>query len=129
MTLTWEQVVIASVDTSALGTWWASALGWTVVNDDPDEFEIQPSPGGTPGLIFLAVPEAKAGKNRLHLDFRPTGSDADQQAEVTRLEDLGARRIDVAQGDAPWIVMADPEGNEFCILRAAQPSAQRQPIS
>jgi len=124
MTLAWEQVVIDSADPSALGNWWANALGWTVISDVPDEVEIQPSPGVTPGLIFAPVPDAKAGKNRLHLDFRPTGTDADQDAEVTRLIGLGARRADVGQGDAvSWVVMADPEGNEFCILRAAQTAA------
>jgi hypothetical protein len=122
MTLSWEQVIIDSADPSALGNWWANALGWTVVSDVPDEVEIQPERGVTPGLIFVPVPEAKAGKNRLHLDFRPVGADADQAAEVARMLGLGARPADVGQGDdVPWVVMADPEGNEFCILRAASP--------
>ena len=121
MTLAWEQVVIDSADPSALGSWWATALGWTVVTDDPYEVEVQPAPGVTPGLIFVPVPEARAAKNRLHLDFRPTGTDADQRAEVTRLIGLGARRMDVGQtDDASWVVLADPEGNEFCVLRAAR---------
>jgi hypothetical protein len=93
MALAWEQVVIDSADPSALANWWARALGWTVVTDEPYEVEVQPAPGVTPGLIFLPVPEAKAGKNRLHLDFRPTGTDADQRAEVARLIGLGARRM------------------------------------
>ncbi len=62
--------------------------------------------------------EAKAGKNRLHLDFRPIGPDADQAAEVDRFLALGATRADVGQGDVPWVVLADPEGNEFCVLTA-----------
>jgi hypothetical protein len=115
----WEQVIIDSADPSALGNWWANALGWTVISDVPDEVEIQPEAGVTPGLIFVEVPEAKAGQNRLHLDFRPVGADADQKAEVARLEGLGARRTDIGQGDVPWIVMTDPEGNEFCILSAS----------
>ena len=67
---------------------------------------------GCPGLLFVPVPEEKAGKNRLHPDFRPV----DQTAEVERLLSLGARRADVGQRDASWVVLADPEGNEFCIL-------------
>jgi hypothetical protein len=66
-----------------------------------------------PGLCFLPVPESKTIKNRLHLDFAPD----DQDAEVARLVGLGARRVDVGQvTDAPWVVLADPEGNEFCVL-------------
>jgi hypothetical protein len=74
-----------------------------------------PEDGVAPDLLFLPVPEGKAVKNRLHLDLRPL----DQDAEVTRLEALGARRASVGQDDAvTWVVMADPEGNEFCVLRA-----------
>ena len=70
--------------------------------------------GVAPDLLFLRVPEAKAVKNRLHLDLRPE----DQPAEVARLEGLGARRADVGQGaEVSWVVMADPDGNEFCVLR------------
>jgi hypothetical protein len=131
MTLAWEQVIVASADPPALGNWWATALGWTVVADEPGEFEIQPTRGVIPGLLFVPVAEAKAGKNRLHLDFRPAGTAGaapDQAAEVVRLEGLGARRIDVGQGDdVPWIVMADPEGNEFCVLSA--PSAATATVS
>jgi hypothetical protein len=71
-----------------------------------------------PDLLFLRVPEDKLSKNRLHLDLRP----ADQAAEVARLEGLGARRADVGQGpEVTWVVMADPDGNEFCVLRAFRP--------
>lgn len=113
MNLTWEQVVVDAHDPVALGRWWAEALGWVVVGDAPDEFEIRPAPDRMPGLLFVPVPEAKAGKNRLHPDFRPV----DQAAEVDRLLSHGARRVDVGQGDASWVILADPEGNEFCILR------------
>ncbi|MGV9630510.1 VOC family protein [Streptomyces sp. NPDC003487] len=112
MTLEWEQVIVDAADPGALGRWWAEALGWTVVTDDPDEFEIRPAPDRLPGLLFVPVPEAKTVKNRLHLDFRPV----DQRAEVERLLALGARRADVGQGEQPWVVLADPEGNEFCVL-------------
>ena len=110
--LIWEQVVVDAHDPVALGRWWAEALGWVVVGDAADEFEIRPTPDRVPGLLFVPVPEEKAGKNRLHLDFRPV----DQTAEVERLLSLGARRADVGQRDASWVVLADPEGNEFCIL-------------
>ena len=110
--LVWEQVVVDAHDPVALGRWWAEALGWVVVGDAADEFEIRPTPDRVPGLLFVPVPEEKAGKNRLHPDFRPL----DQTAEVQRLLSLGARRVDVGQRDASWVVLADPEGNEFCIL-------------
>ena len=112
MSLEWEQAVVDARDPVALGHWWREALGWVVVNEDPEAFEIQPRVDQLPGLIFEPVTEAKRGKNRLHLDFRPD----DQRAEVERLVALGASRIDIGQGDVPWVVMADPEGNEFCVL-------------
>lgn len=112
MSLEWEQVVIDARDPVALGRWWADVLGWVVVDDSADEFEIRPSPDRLPGLLFISVPEAKQTKNRLHLDFRPE----DQQAEVDRLLEAGARRLDIGQGAASWVVLADPEGNELCVL-------------
>lgn len=116
MSLEWEQVVIAAADPTALGQWWQEALGWVVVDDYP--FEIRPSADQVPGLLFLPVDEAKQGKNRLHLDFRPD----DQQKEVTRLLELGATRVDIGQADdVSWVVLADPEGNEFCVL--SQPAS------
>lgn len=114
MTLEWEQVIIDAADPVALGRWWAEALGWVVVDDSADEFEIRPAPDRLPGLLFVSVPEAKAVKNRLHLDFRPE----DQRAEVGRLLSLGARPADVGQGEQTWVVLEDPEGNEFCVLSA-----------
>ena len=71
---------------------------------------------GVPTLVFVAVPEGKAVKNRLHLDLRPVG--CSHAEEVERLIGLGARRADIGQGDVPWVVLADPEGNEFCVLGA-----------
>jgi len=112
MELEWEQVIVDAADPAGLGAWWASALGWVIVNDDPEEFEIRRTRDRLPGLLFARVPEPKAVKNRLHLDFRP----ADQEAEVARLLELGARHADVGQGDETWVVLADPEGNEFCVL-------------
>lgn len=114
MDLTWEQIVVDARDPIALGRWWASALGWVVVAEADDEFEIRAAADQLPGLLFVPVPEPKVGKNRWHPDFRPV----DQAAEVDRLIALGARRVDVGQGERPWVVLADPEGNEFCILGA-----------
>ena len=119
MSLEWEQVVIDAKDPVALGRWWADVLGWVVVNDSSDEFEIRPSPDQLPGLIFEPVAERKQTKNRLHLDFRPD----DRDAEVKRLVDLGATRVDVGQGEQSWVVLADPEGNEFCVLSSREPTA------
>lgn len=118
MTLEWEQTVVDAADPAALGRWWAAALGWAVVGDAPDEYEIRPHPDRRPGLLFVSVPEGKTVKNRLHLDFRPD----DQRAEVSRLLALGARRADVGQGEQPWVTLTDPEGNEFCVLGARRPS-------
>ncbi|MDX2701410.1 VOC family protein [Streptomyces sp. PA03-6a] len=113
MTLEWEQVIVHSVNPAALGQWWAEALGWVVVHSSDDEFEIRPEPDRMPGLDFVRINELKQGKSRLHLDFRPD----DQDAEVARLEAHGAKRVDIGQGDqSSWVVMADPEGNEFCVL-------------
>ena len=119
MSLEWEQVNVDSADPGALGRWWAAALDWVVVNEDPEEFEIRPQPERLPGLLFVRVPEPKTLKNRLHLDFRPD----DQAAEVSRLEALGATRADVGQGEQPWIVLRDPEGNEFCVLSSPRDNA------
>jgi predicted enzyme related to lactoylglutathione lyase len=113
MGLKWEQVVIAAHDPAALGQWWCDALDWVVVDDTEPVFEIQPERDRLPGMMFLPVGEEKEAKNRLHLDFRPD----DQGAEVERLLALGASRVDIGQGEASWVVMADPEGNEFCVLQ------------
>jgi predicted enzyme related to lactoylglutathione lyase len=114
MGLDWEQMIIDARDPAALGRWWQEALGWVVVNDDPDEFEIRPDASRPPGLLFVRVPEAKTVKNRLHMDFRPD----DRDEEVQRMLALGAVQADVGQGEQSWVVLADPEGNEFCILQS-----------
>jgi Glyoxalase-like domain len=116
MAFEWEQVIIDSRDSVQLGSWWREVLGWVVVDDRRGEFEIRPTADTIPGLLFAEVPDIKQVKNRLHLDLRPD----DQAAEVARLEGLGASRVDIGQGDQPWVVMSDPEGNEFCVLRERQ---------
>jgi predicted enzyme related to lactoylglutathione lyase len=108
----WEQVVVDAEDPARLARWWAEALGYLIVHEEPDEVEIRQAPEALPGLLFLSVPDAKKVKNRLHIDLRPD----DQEAEVERLVDMGARPADVGQGDQSWVVLADPEGNEFCVL-------------
>ncbi|MEU8359939.1 VOC family protein [Nonomuraea sp. NPDC048882] len=112
MTLEWEQIIVDSADPVALGRWWAEALGWVVVDESEEIIEIRPEPDRMPGLLFVPVAEGKTSKNRLHPDFRPD----DQEAEVTRLLSLGARRVDTVQDEQHWVTLLDPEGNEFCVL-------------
>lgn len=112
MSLDWEQTVIAALDPVKLGRWWARALEWVVVNDSPADFEIRPVADRLPGLLFERVVEPKTTQNRLHLDFRPD----DQTKEVKRLLELGATLADIGQGEQSWVVLADIEGNEFCVL-------------
>ncbi len=112
MSLAWEQIIVGSTAPVDLGNWWCTALSWVVVNDDPDEFEIRPAIDQMPGMLFALVPEAKTSKNRIHVDLRPDNRDA----EVERLVGLGASRVDIGQLDVSWVVLADPEGNEFCVL-------------
>jgi len=108
----WEQIVVDSEDAARLARWWAEALGYVIVTEEPDEVEIRRSPDELPGLLFTPVPGRKTVKNRLHIDLRPD----DQEAEVERLVDMGARHVDIGQHDVSWVVLADPEGNEFCVL-------------
>jgi hypothetical protein len=117
MTLEWEQTIVEALNPGALGNWWMEALNWVVVNDDPDEFEIRPAADRLPGLLFLPVSVQKTTKNRLHLDFRPD----DRDTEVDRLLALGAKRADIGQGEQTWVVLQDPEGNEFCVLGSRVP--------
>ncbi|WP_329332024.1 VOC family protein [Streptomyces sp. NBC_00663] len=117
MSLVWEQVIVDAADPAALGRWWTEALGWVVVNDDAEEYEIRPEKDRVPGLLFAPVPEGKTIKNRLHLDFRPD----DQATEVARLLALGARHADPRYGGFSWVTLLDPEGNEFCVLRGGTP--------
>lgn len=90
-----------------------------MVNDSPDDFEIRKSADCIPGLLFVDVAEQKLTKNRLHFDLRPDNRDA----HVARLLALGATLVDVGQGDQSWVVLADIEGNEFCVLSARKNSA------
>jgi predicted enzyme related to lactoylglutathione lyase len=116
-----QAIDIDAHDALAQAQFWAAALGWRLSGPDEDgEVVLEPPAGSAedgvvPDLLFLPVPESKTVKNRIHLDLRPL----DQAAEIARLEALGARRTSVGQGDeVNWVVMADPEGNEFCMLEA-----------
>ena len=99
-----------------VGRFWSEAVGWPIVYDQDGDTAIRAPDGRGPFVTFGPPTGAvKTGKNRLHLDIAPPAG-GDQAAEVERLIALGARRIDIGQGDVPWVVMADPEGNEFCVL-------------
>jgi catechol 2,3-dioxygenase-like lactoylglutathione lyase family enzyme len=98
-----------------VGYFWSKALGWPLVWDQDEETAVR-APDGTGPFITWGPPVVpKKTKNRLHLDVAP--ADGDQLAEVERLASLGASRVDIGQGDVGWVVMADPDGNEFCVLR------------
>jgi hypothetical protein len=116
------ELAIDCADPRALAQFWCSVLDYDV-QDEEDGFVSIGAPAATdaelggplpPTLAFTRVPEGKTVKNRLHLDLNPT--DRDQDAEVARLLELGARYADVGQGNQSWVVLADPEGNEFCVL-------------
>lgn len=123
MSIRIQCLCIDTRDPALLAAFWAQALGWRQTHAEDDEVVLEPPAGSkedgvVPDLLFLRVPEPKAGKNRLHIDLRPE----DQAAEVARLEALGATRVDVGQGpESTWVGMADPEGNEFDVLRAFRP--------
>jgi hypothetical protein len=129
MTSKFTELVIDCADPHALAQFWCSVLGYEVREEEDGLVSIgSPAvPEGKdrigpvpPALTFGRVPEGKAVKNRLHPDVNPT--DRDQDEEVRRLLDLGARHADVGQtGDESWVVLADPEGNEFCVLAGRKP--------
>jgi hypothetical protein len=100
----------------ATGYFWSEAIGWPVVFDEDGDVAIRATDGQGPFITFGPPGIAKHAKNRLHFDLTPRAST--QAAEVNRLIALGARHIDIGQGDASWVVMADPDGNEFCVLRS-----------
>ena len=127
MACRFSELVIDSRDPTALAAFWAAVLGYQELRDGEDTLEgtvdgtveIGPAEGfggPAPTLVFVPVPDPTPGKVRLHIDVSPT--DRDQDAELERLLALGASLADVGQtGDEGWHVLADPEGNEFCLLR------------
>ena len=128
MSLRWQCLNVDTPDPAGLARWWAELLGWRITYEDPDEVVLEPPAGSpedgvAPDMLFYRVDDAKVAKNRLHVDLRPD----DRDAEVARAEAMGATRVDVGQGaDVTWVVLADPEGNEFCILRAFTPEERAE---
>ncbi|WP_299958368.1 VOC family protein [uncultured Modestobacter sp.] len=118
-------IAVNSTDPAALAAWWAEVLGYTVLDTDEDGVVTisvpgQEPKGPQPTLDFVPVPDPTPGRRRLHLDLNAT--DRTQADELQRLLALGATQVDVGQGPLSdtmtWHVLADPEGNEFCLLRS-----------
>lgn len=117
MTIAINSLTVDSHDPRAVAAFWSAALDWPVLYDSEDEVMIAPFDERRPGVfpvLFLKNPDDKRVKNRWHFDLAPE----DQAAEVARLEGLGARRAHIGQGEVEWVVMADVEGNEFCVLKS-----------
>jgi predicted enzyme related to lactoylglutathione lyase len=117
MSVRWYSVVVDCKNPSTLARFWAEVLSYRIVYEEPDEVVVARDEDTYPTLVFVPVPEAKSVKNRLHIDLAPE----DRDAAVERLKQLGAHPADVGQGpDVSWVVLADPEGNEFCVLSARE---------
>lgn len=130
MTSRVTDIIVDCRQPEALARWWAETSGYHLVNDGgKDWVAIAPWPRSEdapgeeafrvgpqlPRIVFVPVPEAKSAKNRMHLDIWPV--DRTSEEEVQHLLDRGASRLDLGQGEVQWEVMADPEGNEFCVMR------------
>ena len=115
MTSQLHAVTVDAADPRRLAEFWGAMLGYKVVYDSPEEVAIQKPDESGPEVLFGKNSDTKSVKNRIHFDLSPS----DQAAEVERALTLGAKHIDIGQADDPevtWTVLADPEGNEFCIL-------------
>jgi catechol 2,3-dioxygenase-like lactoylglutathione lyase family enzyme len=111
-----HHIVIDTHDLPGLARFWTRALGWPVLSEREREIVIGPDVNAPIGICFMPVTDAKTVKNRVHVDLTTSAADRDQ--EIERLIGLGARRVDVGQtGEESWTVLADPEGNEFCVVR------------
>jgi len=116
MPLTLHHIVIDAHDLRGLASFWAQALGWQILAEREREVVIGPDETAPVGICFMPVTDAKTVKNRVHLDLTTSGDD--REAEIERLLALGAHRVDIGQtGTESWTVLADPEGNEFCVVR------------
>jgi hypothetical protein len=119
MSLRLQNISFDALEPARLAAFWAEALNWRITSAETEEVVLEPPVGSSdegivPDILFLLVPEDRVVKNRVHLDFRPS----DQVAEVERLVGLGATHVDIGQSsECTWVVLADPEGNEFCVLR------------
>lgn len=119
MAISLHHIVIDAHDLPGLARFWAEVLGWQVLSEREREVVIGTEPGAPVGICFMPVTDVKTVKNRLHLDLTPGAGPGERDAEIERLIALGARRVDVGQtGTESWTVLADPEGNEFCVVRA-----------
>jgi predicted enzyme related to lactoylglutathione lyase len=127
VTLALDWITIDAHDPERVAKFWAEVLDYETEYDsatDPEaeegserEIALAPKNGSSTKILIGENHDQKNVKNRLHFDLRPD----DQAAEVERVLALGARKVDIGQGEQTWVVMADPEGNEFCILRAKKP--------
>ena len=116
MPVSLHHIVIDTHDLPALARFWTRVLDWRILSEREREIVIGPDENAPVGICFMPVTDPKTVKNRLHLDLTP-GPD-DREAEIERILALGARRVEIGQrGDESWTVLADPEGNEFCVLR------------
>jgi hypothetical protein len=120
MACRFTELVIDCHDHEMLARFWCQVLGYAVVeqSDGPKNYyvELQGPDGAGPTILVLRTPDEKVTKNRLHIDVNAT--DRSQDEEVERILALGATRVDIGQGEQSWVVLADPEGNEFCVLRS-----------
>ncbi len=111
-----HHIVVDAHDLPRLARFWTQALHWRVLSEREREIIIGTDEHAPVGMCFMPVTDAKTVKNRVHLDLT-TGAD-DRDDEIERLVALGARRVDIGQSGAQsWTVLADPEGNEFCVIR------------
>jgi hypothetical protein len=115
MAAKFTELIVDAAAPEALADFWSRVLGWDRTGSYEGAVELADPAGARPTLVFVPVPEPKTSKNRLHIDLNPV--EADQQTELDRLLALGARPVDIGQGMPSWVVLADPEGNEFCLLR------------
>ncbi len=113
MACRFTELIVDSNDPEALARFWGDVLGWEAAQRE-GVWWLRPPVAAVPIIAFVRVPEAKSTKNRLHIDVSPTDGTRDE--EVERIIALGATRADVGQGDVRWVVLSDPEGNEFCVL-------------
>jgi predicted enzyme related to lactoylglutathione lyase len=129
MTSRFAILAIDALEPARIASFWCEVLGWQVREVDDAGVSIGPADGAWPTIDVLQVPDPKAVKNRLHLDLRADGLAT--EVELARLLELGATPVDVGQpADVSWVVLADPEGNEFCLLsRSVQelPDREREP--
>ncbi|MEV7230060.1 VOC family protein [Polymorphospora sp. NPDC051019] len=127
-----SRLAVVAIDATRprlIADFWCSVLGWRIVDEDAEVITIAAVDRSWPMIDVVAVPEGKVVKNRLHFDLRADGVSTTE--ELDRLLNLGARPVDVGQpADVSWVVLADPEGNEFCLLsRPVQEQGRSGPAS